>query len=102
MHGCYVRIIINLAYTKQTIQTQNTHKQIYLSGLVRNTDKQEFVHRFRKLIEVKLDMQVMHNRDAHPLPCNKTPFLVKPLEINNNMAILIHPEQANSTIAKKM
>lgn len=46
-------------------------------------------------------MQVMHNRNAHHLPCNKTSFLVKTLEINNNMAILIHPEQANSTIAKK-
>jgi hypothetical protein len=44
-------------------------------------------------------MQATHDGDAHPLPCKKTLSMVKTLEINNP-AILIRPEQADSTIEK--
>jgi hypothetical protein len=44
-------------------------------------------------------MQAMHDKDVHPSPCNKTLSMDKILEINN-LAVLIRPEQADSTIRK--
>ena len=46
-------------------------------------------------------MQATHDGDAHPLPCKKTLSMTETLEINNP-AILIWPEQADSTIGKNM
>jgi hypothetical protein len=46
-------------------------------------------------------MQAMHNGDAHPLPCKKTPSMAETLEINN-LAVLIRLEQADSTIGKNV
>ena len=46
-------------------------------------------------------MQDMHNGDAHHLPCNKTLSMAETLEINNP-AILIRPEQTDSTIGKNV
>jgi hypothetical protein len=51
--------------------------------------------------KAKLDMQAMHDGDAHPLPCKKTLSMAETLEINNP-AILIRPEQADSTIGKNV
>jgi hypothetical protein len=52
------------------------------------TDSQKFINRFWKSKEAKLDMQAMHDGDAHHLPCNKTLSMAETLEINNP-AILI-------------
>ena len=46
-------------------------------------------------------MQAMHDRDALPLPCKKLVSIAETLEINNP-AILIRPEQADSTIGKNL
>jgi hypothetical protein len=46
-------------------------------------------------------MQATHDRDAHPLPCKKTLSMAETLEINN-LAVLIWPEQADSTIGKNV
>jgi hypothetical protein len=46
-------------------------------------------------------MQATHDGDAHPLPCKKTLSMVETLEINN-LAILIRPKQADSTIGKNV
>jgi hypothetical protein len=46
-------------------------------------------------------MQATHDGDAHPLPCKKTLSMIETLEINNP-AVLIRPEQADSTIRKNM
>ena len=43
----------------------------------------------------------LHDGDAHPLPCNKTLSMAETLEINNP-AMLIRPEQANSSIGKNV
>ena len=63
-------------------------------------DLQKFINRFWKSKEAKLDMQVADDGDVHPLPCNKTRSMAETLEINN-LAVLIRPEQADSTIGKK-
>jgi hypothetical protein len=64
-------------------------------------DSQKFINRFWKSKKAKLDMQATHDRDAYFLPCRKTLSMTKTLEINNP-AILIRPEQANSTIGKNV
>jgi hypothetical protein len=46
-------------------------------------------------------MQATHDGDAHPLPCKKTLSMAETLEINN-LAVLIRPEQAKSTIGKNV
>jgi hypothetical protein len=46
-------------------------------------------------------MQATHDGDAHPLPCKKTLSMAETLEINN-LAVLIWPEQADSTIGKNV
>jgi hypothetical protein len=63
------------------------------------TDSQKFINRFWKSKEAELDMQATQDGDAHPLPCNKTLSMAETLKINNS-AILIRPEQADSTIRK--
>jgi hypothetical protein len=65
------------------------------------TELQKFINRFWKSKEAKLDMQATHDGDAHPLACNKTLYMPETLEINNP-AILIRPEQADSTIEKNV
>jgi hypothetical protein len=66
---------------------------------VSQTDSQKIINRFWKSKETELDMQAMHDGDTHLVPCNKTLSMDKTLEINNP-AILIRPEQADSTIGK--
>jgi hypothetical protein len=51
--------------------------------------------------KAKLDMCATHDGDAHPLPCKKTLSMAETPEINNP-AVLIQPEQADSTIGKNM
>jgi hypothetical protein len=46
-------------------------------------------------------MQATHDGDAYPSPCNKTLSMAETLEINNP-AILIRPEQADSTFGKNV
>jgi hypothetical protein len=65
------------------------------------TDPQKFINRFWKSKKAKLNMQATHDRDAHPLPCKKTLSMAETLEINN-LAVLIWPEQADSTIGKNV
>jgi hypothetical protein len=56
---------------------------------------------FENKKKAKLDMQATHDGDAHPLPCKKTLSMAETLEINN-LAVLIWPEQADSTIGKNV
>ena len=49
----------------------------------------------------KLDIQATHDEDAHPLPCKKMLSMAETLEINN-LAVLIRPEQDDSTIRKNV
>ena len=63
------------------------------------TVSRKFINQFWKSKEAELDIQAMHDGDAHPLPCNKTLSIIEILEINNP-AILIRSEQADSTIEK--
>jgi hypothetical protein len=65
------------------------------------TDSHKFINRFWKSKKAKLDMQATHDGDAHPLSYKKTPSMVETLEINN-LAVLIRPEQADSTIGKNV
>jgi hypothetical protein len=65
------------------------------------TDSQKFINRFWNKKRQKMDMQATHDRDAYLLPCRKTLSMAKTLEINNP-AILIRPEQADSTIGKNV
>jgi hypothetical protein len=65
------------------------------------TDSQKFINRFWKSKVAKVDMQATHDGDAYPSPCNKTFSMAKTLEINNP-AILIRPEQADSTFRKNV
>jgi hypothetical protein len=65
------------------------------------TDSQKFINRFWKTKVAKLDMQATHDGDAYPSPCNKTLSMAETLEINNP-AILIRPEQADSTFGKNV
>jgi hypothetical protein len=46
-------------------------------------------------------MQATHDEDAHSSPCNKTLSMAETLKINNP-AVLIRPEQADSTIGKNV
>jgi len=65
------------------------------------TDSQKVINQFWKSKVVELDMQAMHDRDAHPSPCYKTLSMAKTLEVNN-LAIMIRPKQADSTIGKNV
>jgi hypothetical protein len=63
------------------------------------TNSQKNINQVWKSKEARLDMQAIHDGDAHLLPCNKTLSMAETLEINNP-AILIRPEKADSTIEK--
>jgi len=47
------------------------------------TNSQKFINMFWKSKVTELDMQAMHDRDAHHSPCYKTLSMAKTLEINN-------------------
>jgi hypothetical protein len=65
------------------------------------TDSQKFINWFCKSKVAKLDMQATHDGDAYPSTCNKTLSMAETLEINNP-AILIRPEEADSTFGKNV